>query len=114
MLSQHIEHDDIPAWFGGAFDFERENESLLPVLDGGLCEVLGRSPTSTENSGSSDNDGSKCSKSGSETAAEVRKLPPGPLKWVQDDDAGVQRKAIATGRIGDVQRSETIATFDVK
>ena len=112
MLSQHIGHDDIPAWFGGAFDFERENESLLPVLDGGLCEVLG---WGTANSGSSDNDGSKCSnKRGPEAAAEVRRLPPGPLKWVQDDDAGVQRKAIATGRIGDLQRSETIGVLDVK
>ena len=117
MLSQHIEHGDIPTRFGGAFDFERENEDMVPVVDGGLCEVLGwDSPASTDNRGG-DNDGSKCSKSGSEAAAEVRRLPPGPLKWVRDDDGdgGVQkRKAVATGRIGYVQRSEMIATLDVK
>lgn len=120
MLSQHIEHGDIPTRFGGAFDFERGNEGLLPVLDGGACEVLGwDSPANTDSGGGGDSEASKCSKSGSEAAAaaEVRRLPPGPLKWVRDcddDGNGVQRKAVATGRIGDVQRSETIATLDVK
>lgn len=84
----------------------------MPVVDGGGCEVLGwDSPASTDNSGGGD-EGSKCSKSGSEAAAKVRRLPPGPLKWVRDGD-GVQN-AVATGRIGDVQRSETIAILDVK
>ena len=88
MLSQHIEHGDIPTRFGGAFDFERGNEGLLPVLDGGACEVLGwDSPANTDSGGGGDCD---------------------------DDGNGVQRKAVATGRIGDVQRSETIATLDVK
>ncbi|GAB1198708.1 hypothetical protein APSETT444_008036 [Aspergillus pseudonomiae] len=35
-------------------------------------------------------------------------LPPGPLKWVQD---GENRKAIATGAVGGIERAEEIAVL---
>lgn len=35
-------------------------------------------------------------------------LPPGPLKWIQD---GKNKKAIATGSVGGIERAEEIAVL---
>ena len=84
LLTQ-IDHDQIPAQFGGGFKF---TTGMLPALDEGIRQALQWTSSSTE------------------------ELPRGPIKWM--DDAEGKRRAVATGCVGDVQRTEEIAVLSVQ
>jgi hypothetical protein len=80
-LEASIDIDNIPQRFGGNFVFEH---GMTPSLDIGLCQRL-------------------------DWAEEPQsKLPPGPLKWVEEDGL---RKAVAIGTINGKARKEYIASL---
>ncbi|KAF7164835.1 hypothetical protein CNMCM5623_009262 [Aspergillus felis] len=84
-LNKYIHHDDIPAEFGGAFQF---TTGMLPNLCPVARQALRWAPPFNET------------------------LPPGPIKWTQD--AGGQLKAVATGTADGVERELHVATLDVE
>ncbi|OGM44205.1 hypothetical protein ABOM_007696 [Aspergillus bombycis] len=79
-LEKYIDHVNIPKQFGGELAFQH---GMLPDLDEGIRQTLFWIDSKN-------------------------RLPPGPLKWVQD---GGNRKAIATGSAGGIQRAEEIAVL---
>ncbi|GIJ85039.1 hypothetical protein Asppvi_003894 [Aspergillus pseudoviridinutans] len=84
-LNKYIHHDDIPAQFGGAFQF---TTGMLPNLCPVTRQALRWAPPFNGT------------------------LPPGPIKWTQD--ARGQLKAVATGTVGGVERELDVATLDVE
>ncbi|PYI01418.1 CRAL/TRIO domain-containing protein [Aspergillus sclerotiicarbonarius CBS 121057] len=84
MLTQ-MDHDEIPSPFGGGFKF---TTGMLPDLDEALRQALQWSSGSNEG------------------------LPRGPIKWMEDEQG--RRRAVATGRIDDQQRTEEVAVLRVQ
>lgn len=80
-LNQYIPHGNIPAQFGGDFQF---SNGMLPDLCPTIQQTLHwQSPSS-------------------------KVLPPGPIKWKEN---GRVRVMIATGTIDGVQRADEIASL---
>lgn len=84
MLEKYIDPENIPSQLGGRFTF---TNGMLPDLDAGICKALHWSTPS---------DGS-----------DIGSLPPGPIKWVEDERG--RREAVATGSVGGLQRTESVA-----
>ncbi|KAI9376023.1 CRAL-TRIO domain-containing protein [Aspergillus egyptiacus] len=87
MLSEDIDHDNIPTNFGGGFQF---TTGMLPDLGPEIRKSLQWS----------------CSSAGENPNLNLN-LPPGPIKWVRGPKG--EMKAIATGRVDGVQRTEEVA-----
>ncbi|PWY67089.1 CRAL/TRIO domain-containing protein [Aspergillus sclerotioniger CBS 115572] len=83
-MLKHVDHDKIPSQFGGGFKF---TTGMLPELDEGIRQALQWTNLSKEG------------------------LPPGPIKWMEDAEG--RRRAVATGRVDDMQRTEEIAILRV-
>lgn len=80
-LNQYIPHGNIPAQFGGGFQF---SNGMLPDLCPTIQQKLHWSNPSS------------------------KVLPPGPIKWKEN---GRGRVMIATGTIDGVQRADEIASL---
>ncbi|BCR85398.1 CRAL-TRIO domain-containing protein [Aspergillus chevalieri] len=85
-LEKYIDPENIPSQLGGRFTF---TNGMLPDLDTGIRNALHWTTPSD----------------GSDTGS----LPPGPIKWVQDE--GGRREAVATGSVGGLQRTERVAVL---
>ncbi|KAF2202998.1 CRAL/TRIO domain protein [Delitschia confertaspora ATCC 74209] len=81
-LSSTIDLENIPKEYGGTFEFEYGS---VPILDMELAEQL------------------------EWLADSERKLPPGPIKWIADEQGS--RTAVAVGRINGKPRQQRIATL---